>query len=502
LTDQARRAIGQAKAGDAGEVLQAGVGALRTNLAEEALPLLAAAVRAHPDDARLWQLKGLLHRTVEDMAPAVEALAAAAALAPKDAFIAYSLACATIEAGLPAVDSFERALALAPGDEAALLGLAESHLAEGATERAVALLEDRLRRDPNWLKGHLSLARVHTSRGESQVSTASFERALAAIPATVPLWRAYLQLLYQSERYEETLALVARARAAAGGHRDFDAAEAVARAELGETEAADRLFEALRPLGDMSLAVPYVRHLLRAGRPERASESATHALGRGPQPMLWSYLSAAWRLTGDPRWQWLEGDPSFVGIYDLADKLPALDALAERLRALHRTTHEPLHQSVRGGTQTEGHLFKRTEPEIQALRRAVVEAIEAHVARLPPREPGHPLLGPARSPVRFAGAWSVRLAAGGRHADHVHPSGWLSSALYVTLPEKREGGPPDAGWLTLGEVSDLDLGLPPLARIEPRPGRLVLFPSTMWHGTLPFESGERLTVAFDVATPG
>jgi tetratricopeptide (TPR) repeat protein len=501
VTDQARREIGQAKAGDAGEVLQAGVAALRTNLAEEALPLLAEAVQTHPDDAWLWQLKGLLHRTAEDLAPAVEALSTAAALAPADAFIAHSLACATIEAGLPAVDAFERALALAPGEEAPLLGLAESHLVEGETGRAVALLEDRLGRDPSWLQGHLTLARMRTSRGAPRAATAGFERALAAMPGAVPLWVAYLQLLYQSERYEEIPAMVARARAAAGAQRDFDAAEAVATAELGEIEAADPLFDALRPSGDMTLAVPYVRHLLRAGRPERAGETAAAALKQAPQPILWSYLSAAWRLTGDPRWQWLEGDPGFVGIYDLAERLPPLDALADRLRALHKATHQPLHQSVRGGTQTEGHLFKRIEPEIRALRRAVVEAVEAHVARLPPRDPGHPLLGPARSPIRFASAWSVRLAGGGRHANHVHPGGWLSSALYVALPEAPESGPPGAGWLTLGEISDLDLGLPPLARIEPRPGRLVLFPSTMWHGTVPFESGERLTVAFDVATP-
>jgi Putative 2OG-Fe(II) oxygenase len=32
-------------------------------------------------------------------------------------------------------------------------------------------------------------------------------------------------------------------------------------------------------------------------------------------------------------------------------------------------------------------------------------------------------------------------------------------------------------------------------------GRLVLFPSTNWHGTLPFDEGERLSIAFDVALP-
>jgi hypothetical protein len=38
--------------------------------------------------------------------------------------------------------------------------------------------------------------------------------------------------------------------------------------------------------------------------------------------------------------------------------------------------------------------------------------------------------------------------------------------------------------------------------IRPQPGMLVLFPSYLWHGTVPFETGgRRLTAAFDVV-PG
>jgi hypothetical protein len=79
----------------------------------------------------------------------------------------------------------------------------------------------------------------------------------------------------------------------------------------------------------------------------------------------------------------------------------------------------------------------------------------------------------------------------------------LSSAFYVALPDSlaREGSGDAAGWLSLGEARDLVPALPPLALIEPRPGRLVLFPSVMWHGTRPFPEGERLTVALDIARP-
>ena len=36
--------------------------------------------------------------------------------------------------------------------------------------------------------------------------------------------------------------------------------------------------------------------------------------------------------------------------------------------------------------------------------------------------------------------------------------------------------------------------------VEPAPGKLVLFPSYMWHGTIPFtDPSTRLSVAFDLA---
>src|SRR5437870_4145554 len=129
--------------------------------------------------------------------------------------------------------------------------------------------------------------------------------------------------------------------------------------------------------------------------------------------------------------------------------------------------------------------------------------VEGYVEQLPPIDPEHPLLRHRRDRrIRFAGSWSVRLRGGGRHANHVHPQGWISSALYVSLPERSAAEPEDSGWLTLGQPQEsLGLDLPPRRRIEPVVGRLVLFPSYMWHGTVPFSHGERLTVAFDVRPP-
>ncbi|HEX2762595.1 MAG TPA: putative 2OG-Fe(II) oxygenase, partial [Allosphingosinicella sp.] len=331
----------------------------------------------------------------------------------------------------------------------------------------------------------------------------AFERALAREPRNIELWRSFVITLTQGDLYEESLAAVSKGREAAGPHVLFDVNEAVALSELGQPEAADALFTRLAGLDEPTFRVRYVRHLLRTGRPAEAAAEA-EAGTRGPQPhFFWPYVATAWRQTGDPRWDWLEGDTRLVGIYDLAESLPPLDALAERLRSLHRTSHQPLEQSVRGGTQTQGTLFSRVEPEIRALRAAIVAAVEKHVAQLPPPDPAHPTLSvPRGARVRFSGSWSVRLTGGGHHANHIHPMGWFSSALYVVLPDEAARGERPAGWLTLGQPqAEIGLDLAPFRTVEPKPGRLVLFPSTMWHGTIPFAAGERLTVAFDVARP-
>jgi hypothetical protein len=81
--------------------------------------------------------------------------------------------------------------------------------------------------------------------------------------------------------------------------------------------------------------------------------------------------------------------------------------------------------------------------------------------------------------------------------NHIHQLGWISSAFHVETPAAIETG--QQGWLSFGEP-----GLPtrpPLPAehfVKPIAGDLVLFPSYMWHGTLPFEGeAARLTIAFD-----
>ena len=82
---------------------------------------------------------------------------------------------------------------------------------------------------------------------------------------------------------------------------------------------------------------------------------------------------------------------------------------------------------------------------------------------------------------------------------HFHSKGWLSSACHIELPSVVDGDGKE-GWLAFGAPAFEGVQpLPPDHYEKPQPGRLVLFPSYMWHGTVPFSGTEsRLTIAFDV----
>lgn len=94
----------------------AGVGLLREDYPELALPAAKRLSDRNRADARLAQLLGLAARATGDGPLAYIAFSRAARLAPADPLIAHSHARAALEAGKPAVDLFERAARLAPQD--------------------------------------------------------------------------------------------------------------------------------------------------------------------------------------------------------------------------------------------------------------------------------------------------------------------------------------------------------------------------------------------------
>ena len=95
--------------------------------------------------------------------------------------------------------------------------------------------------------------------------------------------------------------------------------------------------------------------------------------------------------------------------------------------------------------------------------------------------------------------WYNRLVKNGHHTAHIHSKGWLSGVIYLKTITSSKG---DEGAIEFGlhgydlPISDNDY---PTKIYSPNPGDVVLFPSSLFHRTIPFTSdSERITIAFDL----
>ena len=91
------------------------------------------------------------------------------------------------------------------------------------------------------------------------------------------------------------------------------------------------------------------------------------------------------------------------------------------------------------------------------------------------------------------------MKSGGEIHPHIHDQAWLSGSAYINVPTKLYA---DSGNLvvSLGKEKDAkDNRLNDKNIINVVTGSLVLFPASLTHYTIPFESEEeRVVLAFDV----
>ncbi len=373
---------------------------------------------------------------------------------------------------------------------------------DDAEQAFVAALDAR----PDYEEAHRDLAQLVWMRtGDHGAALARLERAAAALPAH-PGLRYTLAIAHEfTGRPELARRTVETALAASPRDPRLLGLAVEVCCELDDAAAAVRWARATREFGVGGAHALTAQALLAAGDPEGARQAAEAAVAEAPNHQFVLALQATtWRLTGDQRYGAMYDYDRLVGAYDLFDESKAedreyLQALREALHRLHGFTVHPFSQSVRGGGQATLRLDGVHEAPIEHLLARFRAALQQHIGAI---GAGDTVFDRRNSgSAALTGAWSVRLEASGHHTNHVHPMGWISSAFYVSVPDESEDAGAKPGWLKFGEPGVRTT--PPLAPeryVQPRPGRLVLFPSYMWHGTVPFASNQqRLTVAFDAA---
>lgn len=383
-----------------------------------------------------------------------------------------------------------KSLEASPHDGALLLAEAAA-LAEAGADTPFARVEAILRQAPDWVAGHKGLAELKIEFGDP-APLAIIETALAALPGHPSLWHAYLNLLAASGRHAEAADKTADLRRKVGNVPALALLEARYAGLAGDPDRGAALLAKL-PHDVPDLHYQRARNALQRGEVAEAM-AALDAAPEVRDMRIWAMRELCWRATGDERHSWLMHQGELVGTFDFGLSDAELDTFVAHLRGLHTTRLAPPSQSLRGGTQTRGNLHLREEPMLQELFAHFTNALEAYSSRTAGLSVDHPLYVLSTRLPRIANSWSVRLSNGGFHVPHLHDAGLLSSACHLVVPDAAEG----EGVLELGRPpEDIVLDVGPFTSFAPLPGRLVLFPSFLYHGTRPFGAGERLSAVID-----
>ena len=148
------------------------------------------------------------------------------------------------------------------------------------------------------------------------------------------------------------------------------------------------------------------------------------------------------------------------------------------------------------GYQTSGNLFDIQNEFTNKIQETIRFEVEKYRTNFKNSEEGLIKKWPTEYSLY---GWLITMKSGGELQPHIHKQGWLSGSIYINVPRKLKD---DDGKfvISLGEDKDtVESSMNVKKVVDVVTGSLVLFPASLTHFTIPFESEEeRIVLAFDV----
>ncbi len=369
---------------------------------------------------------------------------------------------------------------------------------QGLFDEAIACYKTGLAIQPNDARGHFNLGTVLRDKGQLQEAVASYTQALALFPNYTDalnnlgeIWRDLGDMPKAVDYYQAALRL--------------HPAHALANYNMGEFLYLAKQFSEAIPYFEQSQLDDWQARVLvchyRAQQFETFKHKRDQLLQQGPHtaPFI-ATLSTHYSLNHgehDP-YQFCPDGLQFVyhaPIPELAPGSPLLQTLLETIQAADIA--ERKQARLTNGKQSAGNLFKRPEPAFRALAELVKRAFADYRQRF--QSANCTLITHFPQQLEFTSSWYVKMQSGGHLNAHIHEIGWLSGAVYLAMPDTADDREGAFEYGTHGDDFPQLHGRFPTAYIKPAVGDIVLFPSSLFHRTIPFSANaERICVAFDL----
>lgn len=356
---------------------------------------------------------GIVHKELEEYDEAIKNYEAAFAIQPGYMKAIHNMGVTLKLAERPgeAVEWFRKALQLDANVPEVHYNMANALYEKGDAAAAIAGYEKAIDIQADYIPAHETLNQYYWEFGEHDRFTLSYPPAIKRAQQSADLRVAYAKSLELSGDLEGAREVLASALSEVGSHPGIHHRLGRIEAALGNMSASEKDFGEAVKLAprDQEIRLDFARILILASEYEAALPHLEAVEAENPnEQLMWAYRGLCWRFLGDEREAWLNDYDTFVQArmmkppegYDNLEHF--LERLKEVLIAMHRTTTQPLEQTLLGGTQTQGRLLHKPVKEIQELRRALYDQVMDFVHGLPD-DPSHPFCAARRMPSVLPG---------------------------------------------------------------------------------------------------
>ena len=361
-----------------------------------------------------------------------------------------------------AISSYEKAIEIQPNHESAHNNLGEVFRQLGELQKAKSCHQKAIEINPNNAEWHNNLGVVINELGEHQKAIGCYEKAIEIQPNHASAHNNLGNIFRKLKKFQKAVDYFVRS-ATIYGNAQFLECTYLANG----VENYNKLLNTFAEKDPKNLRVAAL-----------ASYVSTKENIKNVYPFCKKPLN--YFFSTNLKDEFESSNQFSKGLLEISEKLES----SWQLKSL-----------VKNGYQSTGNLLDKPFLKIIELKKKIEKQISIYRKNYKNSDDHYITRWPNESELN---GWYVKLKKQGQLKSHIHENGWLSGVFYLKIPKPLKINEGSINLSLQGLDYPYDKSLPNFY-YAPKPFDLILYPSSLFHYTVPFTSNEeRHCIAFDV----
>ena len=424
------------------------------------------AVEIDPNSADAYYNLGLIFKELKEYQKAKSCYEKADNIQPNNTIIQTNLGIIFNDLGeyQKAKDCYEKAIKINPDNGKAHYNLGVIYKDSGELQKAKICFKKVIEINPNEQETHNSLGVIFQELGEYQKAKDCYEKAIEIKPNYGDVYYNLGQLLHERGEY----------------HLAENYFKKAIQIKPGDIRASNSLLTNLYKMNNQSILFEELDSIINEGK---------------MNAVIGSICSRSEVKYGVKKENPFCNNPlDYVLKKDLNEKYDFKNVIVKCVNNILKddSISNRVQKLITNGYQTAGNLFANRDFDTNEIQKIIKIEIEKYRLYFKDSKEGFIKNWPTNYNLN---GWLISMKKGGKLSAHMHDLGWLSGSIYINVPQKSEL---ESGNLVVC-IDENENKNENKKSIDVVTGSLCLFPSSLLHYTIPFESEEnRIVLAFDM----